>query len=151
MTPALSFVCEARFQVDAPIELGTGADGIHRVIPIAGGTVTGPRLQGVVLPGGSDWQRIRPDGVAEIEARYIIHSDDDALISVVNRGLRTGPPEVMKRLAAGDIVDPALYYFRTAPRFQTASPHYGWLTQSLFLGLGERTPSEVLIRFWCVE
>lgn len=147
----LTLLFEAEVQVGPPLEFGSGPDGAHRVIPINGGTVTGPRLNGVILPGGADWQRIRPDGVAEIEARYAIRATDGALIAVYNRGLRHGPPEVMGRLAAGERVDPATYYFRTTPVFQTASPNYAWLTRSLFLATGERHPDCVRLKVWAVE
>lgn len=151
--PSLTFVFEARVLVGDPVEMGPTADGLrHRMIPIIGGTVTGPKLSGIVLPGGADWQRIRTsDGLTELEARYVIRTDDGDNISVCNRGLRTGPPEVLQRLAAGEPVDPALYYFRTAPQFQTGSPRHAWLTRTLFLATGERRPTEVLIRVWAVE
>ena len=146
--PQLAFLFEAQVHVAAPIEMGPGPNGAHRVIPITGGTVTGPRVNGIVLPGGADWQWIRPDGAAEIEARYIIETNDGARISVVNRGLRHGPPAVLQRLAAGLPVDRAEYYFRTTPVFQTAAPRYEWLTKSVFVATGERHPQHVLIQFW---
>jgi hypothetical protein len=131
--------------------MGPGPNGAHRVIPITGGIVTGPRINGIVLPGGADWQWIRPDGAAEIEARYIIETNDGARINVVNRGLRHGPPAVLQRLAAGLPVDRAEYYFRTTPVFQTAAPRYEWLTKSVFVATGERHPNHVLIQFWEVQ
>lgn len=149
--PQLAFLFEAQVHVAAPIEMGPGPNGAHRVIPITGGTVTGPRVNGIVLPGGADWQWIRPDGAAEIEARYIIEANDGARISVVNRGLRHGPPAVLQRLAAGLPVDRAEYYFRTTPVFQTAAPRYEWLTKSVFVATGERHPQHVLIQFWEVQ
>ena len=151
MTPQLTFLCEARFQVSPPVELGRSSDGVYRMIPITGGTVSGPGITGTVLPGGADWQRVRPDGTAEIEARYVIQTHDGAAISVLNKGLRGGPPEVMRRLAAGEPVDPGEYYFRTAPQFQTGDNRYAWLTQRLFVGLGERAPGAVIIRFWALD
>ena len=69
------------------------------------------------MPGGADWQILRPDGAADLEARYTIQTDDGALIYVVSRGVRHGPPEVLARLNRGERVDPALYYFRTAANF----------------------------------
>lgn len=147
----LQFLFEARVHVAAPIELGPGPNGVHRVIPITGGAVTGPRLTGTVLPGGADWQWIRPDGAAEIEARYLIETSDGALISVCNRGLRHGPPAVLERLAAGLPVHRSEYYFRTTPVFQTAAPRYEWLTKSLFVATGERHPQHVLLQFWEVQ
>jgi hypothetical protein len=131
--------------------MGLGPNGARRVIPITGGLFYGPRLSGIVLPGGADWQWIRPDGVAEIEARYIIETAAGARISVVNRGLRHGPPAVMQRLAAGLPVERSEYYFRTTPVFQTAAPEYEWLTKSIFLATGERHPDHVLLRFWEIE
>ena len=149
--PQLAFLFEAQVHVAAPIEMGPGPNGAHRVIPITGGIVTGPRINGIVLPGGADWQWIRPDGAAEIEARYIIETNDGARINVVNRGLRHGPPAVLQRLAAGLPVDRAEYYFRTTPVFQTAAPRYEWLTKSVFVATGERHPNHVLLQFWEVQ
>ena len=54
------------------VVVGHGPTGERRIVPILGGTVVGPRLSGDILPGGADYQLIRPDGVAEIEARYTL-------------------------------------------------------------------------------
>ena len=102
------------------------------------------------MPGGADWQMIRPDGVAAIEARYILKTDDDLLIPVVNRGLRHGPEDVMRRLAAGENVDPDTYYFRTAPVFEAPAGRYEWLNRSIFIGSGARYPESVHIRIYRV-
>ena len=83
-------------------ELGDGPLGRRRITPITGGEVSGARLSGRVLPGGADWQIVRPDGVAFIDARYTIETHDGALVYVRNRGYRHGPPEVIARLAAGN-------------------------------------------------
>ncbi len=90
-----------------PQELGDAPLGRRRIIPITGGRIDGARLQGTVLPGGADWQIVRTDGVADLDARYTVKSDDGALIYVSNRGLRHGPPEVLAQLARGEDVDPA--------------------------------------------
>ena len=52
---------------------------------------------------------------------------------------------------AGEPVDPALVYFRTVPKFETSAPELQWLMRSIFVGTGERYPSEVVIRFWRLE
>lgn len=149
MTPELHFAFEARVLVGQAIEAATGPDGNrHRMIPILGGTVEGPAISGIVLPGGADWQRIRPDGVAEIEARYQIQAHDGAVITVVNEGFRHGPADVMRRLAAGEPVDPAAYYFRTAPRFHAPEGNYAWMSRTIFVASGQRLPDQVLLRFW---
>jgi hypothetical protein len=146
--PSPEYVGQVDVQVAAPQVIGAGPMGERRVIPILGGQVTGPRLEGEVLPGGADFQLIRPDGVAEIEARYTIRLTNGALVYVVNRGLRHAAPEDMARLLRGEPVPPSRVYFRTTPVFETPDPDHAWLTRSLFLGLGERMPEAVRIRIF---
>jgi len=117
--------------------------GERRVIDILGGTVHGPRLQGRILPGGADWQIIRGDGAADIQARYTIETEAGARILVDSKGLRHGPLEVLAALARGDKVDPSLYYFRTVMRFETADPTADWLNRILALARGQREAQAV--------
>ncbi|HEV2550895.1 MAG TPA: DUF3237 domain-containing protein [Stellaceae bacterium] len=145
---ALDFAFRAEVMVAPPLELGATHLGRRRIIAITGGTIEGPRLLGKVLPGGADWQIIRADGTAELEARYTIAAEDGALISVVNRGLRHGPPEVMQQLVAGKPVDPSRYYFRCTPVFETAAPAHQWLTRTIFVASGARHPDRVELRFY---
>lgn len=149
--PALDFVTAITIAVGPPHEVGATPHGIRRVIPILGGRFDGPLLAGEVVPGGADWQLVRADGVAEIEARYTLRTRDGALIDILNTGLRHGPPEVMADLAAGRPVDPSLYYFRSVPRFETAAPALHWLHRTLFLGTGVRRPDRVVIAVFAVR
>ena len=103
--PALEFVFAAHVTVDRPLDLGDVGKGGRRIVPITGGEFFGRRLRGKVIPGGADWQIIRSDGVAELEARYTLETDDGALIYVRNHALRHGPAEVLAALAAGRSVD----------------------------------------------
>jgi hypothetical protein len=144
------YVGQVDVAVGPPQLVGAGPTGERRVIPITGGIVSGPRLSGVILPGGADFQLIRGDGVAEIEARYTLSLEDGALVYVVNRGLRTAAPEDMARLLRGEPVPPERVYFRTAPVFETAAPQHAWLMRQVFLGFGERQPSAVRIRVFAV-
>ncbi|WP_135468281.1 DUF3237 domain-containing protein [Crenalkalicoccus roseus] len=144
--PAPRFVAAFTVAVGPPLGLGAVPGGERRVVPILGGRVEGPRLAGEVLPGGADFQLIRPDGVAEIEARYALRLTGGALVRVINRGLRHAAPEDMARLLRGEPVPPERVYFRTAPVFETDDPAHAWLCRSLFLGLGERQPERVLLR-----
>ncbi len=148
--PRLDFVGTVEAEVAAPVVVGAGAAGERRIVPILGGRVSGPRLDGEILPGGADFQLIRPDGVAEIEARYALRLSDGALVYVVNRGLRHAAPEDMARLLRGEPVPPERVYFRTAPVFETAAPAYAWLQRGLFLGMGERLPASVRVRIFAV-
>ena len=146
--PSLRFLYTLRVQLGEPQVVGDGPHGLRRIIPIEGGTFSGPRLSGRVRPGGADWQVIRPDGVAELDARYTLETDDGALIYVSNPGIRTGPKEVLERLARGETCDPSEYYFRTRPVFETGSPTYQWLHGIVGVGAGERLPDEVIITFY---
>ena len=147
-TPELRFAFEIDVEVGTPLDLGQTQAGHRRIVPIAGGLVSGPRLAGRVLPVGADWQILRPDGTADLDARYTIQSDDGALIYVVNRGVRHGPAEVLARINRGERVDPASYYFRSSASFETSAPQHAWLTRAVVLGVGERYPDKVVIRFW---
>ncbi len=133
------------------MNLGRTPYGERRVIGISGGTVSGPKLNGRVLPGGADWQIIRGDGAADIQARYTLESESGARILVYSAGLRHGPPAVMEQLARGDKVDPALYYFRTVLRFETSDPSVDWLNRILALARGQREARAVRLDVYEVE
>jgi hypothetical protein len=150
MEPRPAFVAELDAEVGRPLVVGAIATGERRVVPILGGRIAGPRIRGEVIAGGTDTQLIRADGVAEIEARYLLRLEDGALVHVVNRGLRHAAPEDMARLLRGEAVPPERVYFRTAPAFETASPAHGWLMRSLFVGLGDRRPESVRVRIFAV-
>jgi len=143
------------FTIHAELEgitsLGRTPYGERRVIGILGGSVRGPKLNGQILPGGADWQIIRTDGAADIQARYTIETDAGARILVTSEGLRHGPPEVMEGLARGDNVDPALYYFRTVMRFETSDPKVDWLNRILALARGQREARAVRLDVYEVE
>jgi len=128
----------------APIkDLGTTPIGHRRIIDITGGTVTGAKLQGKVLPGGADWQYIREDDVTYLDARYTIETDDGALIYVSNQGYRHAPPDVFARMIKGEPVEDSSYYFRCTPWFETSAPQYDWLNRTIFVGTGGRDPDAV--------
>jgi hypothetical protein len=137
--PIFSIRCEVANIVD----LGPAPFGHRRVVNLLGGTVSGARLHGRIVPGGADWQIMAADGALDIHARYTIESDAGALIQVDSRGVRNGPPDVMARLGRGEDVDPALYYFRTVMRFETAHPSTVWLNRILALAKGAREKNAV--------
>jgi hypothetical protein len=151
-SPGLEFAFEIKVDVSGSTmqELGKTAKGLRRIIPILGGSFHGPSIKGTIIPGGYDWQLVRLDGVAEIEARYVLKTEDNALITIVNTGLRHGPEQVMERLAKGEEVEPSLYYFRSIPVFETSEPKYEWLTKNIFIANGIRKPALVLIQVWKV-
>jgi hypothetical protein len=133
--------------IAAPLQkFGAVPHGIRIVVPVAGGEFEGPRLRGKVLPGGGDWLLQRPDGVLEFDLRITLETDDHALIQMRFEGLRHGPPEVIAALHRGEVVDPARYYFRTLPRFETSSEKYAFLNRIITVGIGETRPEGALHR-----
>jgi Protein of unknown function (DUF3237) len=148
--PKLEFIFAAHVTVGAPLDFGDVGNGGRRVVPITGGDFSGPSLRGIVLGGGADWQVLRHDGVAELDARYALRTDDDAVIAVRNLGLRHGPAEVMAALAAGQPVEPERYYFRGATCFETSAPGYKWLSGHIVVCTGHREPAAVKLRFYKV-
>ncbi|TSA14292.1 MAG: DUF3237 domain-containing protein [Betaproteobacteria bacterium] len=143
--PGLKPLYTSRIDIAVPLDLGQTPGGRRRIVKILGGAFSGARMSGRVLPGGADWQIVRSDGILEVEARYTLETDDGALISITNRGLRHGPAEVMRRLGAGEAVDPAEYYFRTTPVFETGAPGYAWLNGIIAVAVGERRADAVII------
>jgi hypothetical protein len=120
--------------------LGKTPLGERRVAVVEGGTFEGPKLKGTIMRGGSDWILVRPDGAMQLDVRLTLKTEDGALIGMTYRGYRHGPPAVIDRLNRGENVDPAEYYFRTAPLFETAAEKYGWLNRVVAVATGRRLP-----------
>lgn len=131
---------DLRLSIPPLQEVGGPAGAGLRVATVAGGTFSGDRLRGTV-EGGSDWQTLRSDGAIAIDARILLRTDEDEPIGLTYRGLRHGPPDVMTRLAAGEDVDPAAYYFRIQCTFATSAPRFEWLNRILAAGTGRRLPA----------
>ena len=145
MPPTLTHIADITIEVGQPIALGETPAGLRRIVPILGGTIAGPRISGTILPAGADHQVIAKDGYTTLDARYAARLDDGAMLYIVNKGVRFGPPDIMARITQGEPVDPAQVYFRTTPRFETAAPAHLWLTRPLFLATGIRRPDRVEI------
>ena len=94
----LTEVFSLAVDVGVPQSVGRDAAGERRCVPITGGSVSG-KFSGVVLAGGADWQVLRPDGLADLDARYMLKLESGAMVEVWSRGLRIGPAEVMAKLA----------------------------------------------------
>jgi hypothetical protein len=105
-------------------EIGATPQGRLTIFPVIGGSFDGDRLRGTVLPGGGDWVTTRSDGTLELDLRVTLETDDGALIYMTFTGVR----------------DDTNHYFRTLPRFETASPKYAFVNRLLAVGIGEIRP-----------
>ena len=143
--PLLVSMTHIRCEVGALVTLGAAPTGERRYVPLGGGSVRGPELNGALVAGGVDWQVARSDGALEINAHYVIRSDDGALIEVKSEGLRHGPPEVMAQLARGESVPRETYFFRTLVRFTTGAPAWLHLNKVMAISVGQRQAQAVLL------
>lgn len=151
MTPLLHPVCDLVVELSPPHEMGDCPAGLRRIIPIIGGTASGPLLNGRILPIGADWQTVQTGGIADLDARYAIETTDGAVIEVVSKGIRHASAEVAARIAAGDAVPASEYYMRTAIRLDSGHPDYAWVNRALFLATGAKVGSTVTLSVYRVD
>lgn len=143
--PRLEYVYTARVGVSGALEVGEVPDGRRRVIPITGGTFDGPKLRGVVLPGGADWNLSRSDGATVFEASYYMRTDDGVIVRITNTGVGEPP-----RAGAREPRQPIGF---TTPRFDAPKGKYDWLNRSVFVGTVSFDPAAkdpILIRVYRV-
>jgi len=149
--PHLTLVYRLDAVLGEPLELGESAHGHRRIVPLTGGTFSGPELSGTLLPGASaDWQTVLPDGTALGDLRYTLRTAAGDLLYVQSRGIRHGPDEVLARLGRGEEVDPGEYTFRTSTRIETAAPGLDWLNKGVFVSVGARQPGGVIYETYLV-
>lgn len=148
--PGLEYLCELKVKLDPAIVVGQTPKGLRRIIPITGCSVDGPQIKAEILPGGADWQYIRPDGTVELEAHYQIKTSDSVIIYISNTGIRVATPEITTKMAKGEYVPASEYYFRTTPKFESPAGKYYWMNNRLFIAKGVRYPDFVSIQVWKV-
>ena len=148
--PALEYAGTLSVLIADPIDVGPTPEGHRRIIPITGGTVSGPRLHGRVLSAGADFQTLHSPELTQLEARYAVETEDGAIISVDNAALRSGSTEALARIARGEPVDPSEIYFRCAVRLRASASQWDWVNRTLFVGAGERYPDAVVIHLFAV-
>jgi hypothetical protein len=150
--PQLSLVYRLEARLGEALDLGETTQGRRRIVPLTGGTFTGPKLSGTLVPGASaDWQTVLPDGTALGDIRYTLRTDGGDLLYVRSRSVRHGPPEVLARLSRGEHVDPGEYTFRASTRMETAAPALDWLNKGVFTAVGARAAAGVIYDTYLVE
>lgn len=149
--PGLSFLFSMELELEEAQNPGVTPKGQRRIVRVSGGKFQGEKLTGVVLPGGDDWITIHDDGTIIQDVRILLQTDDQALILMTYRGIRTGPSEVLERLNRQEEVNPEDYYFRTSPIFEAANPNYNWLNKRVFIGKGARLPNTVFYSIFTVD
>lgn len=140
LEPRLEYAFDLHPQFAVRRAVGTFAKGDRHFSKVAGGTVSGPLLQGEMI-GGADfplWLHGDVDYM-EFDVRTLIKTADGFTIYMQNRGTLVAAPDVRKRMVAGERVDAAVYYHRSTPIFDAPvdSPH-DWLNRHVFVASGAR-------------
>jgi hypothetical protein len=149
--PRLTLIYRLEASLAQPLDLGDVGQGHRRIVPLAGGTFSGPELNGTLLPGASaDWQIVLSDGTALGDIRYVLQTDGGDLLYVQSRSVRHGSPEVLARLAHGEDVGAAEYIFRTSTQIETAAPDLDWLNKGVFISVAGRQPAGVIYETYLV-
>jgi muconolactone delta-isomerase len=149
--PRLTRVYRLEATLAPPLELGQVAPGHRRVVPLTGGTFSGPDISGKLHPGASaDWQTILPDGTALGDIRYVLETDRGDLLYVQSRSIRHGSPEVLARLGRGEDVDPNEYTFRASTEIETAASDLDWLNKGVFISVAARQAGGVIYETYLV-
>ncbi len=149
--PRLEHLFDIHIDLETPQAIGAAPAGHRQIYIVTGGTVTGPRLKGTVLPGGGDWALMRADGAVQLDVRATLETDDGALIYTTYSGLIILSPDVLGRIAGGEDVPISEYYFYPNPMFQTAAEGYNWLNQTIAIGRGKALGGAVEYRVWAVS
>ncbi|RFU87279.1 DUF3237 domain-containing protein [Streptomyces triticagri] len=125
--------------LEPQLDFGRGPLGRRVFFGSAGGSFEGPAVRGDVLPVGGDWTLFRSDGVMTLDVRLALRTHDGDLLHLTYGGRLVTPPEQAGDLAdpaRRHLVDPARYYFRTNPLFETGSTRYAWLNDLVCVGTG---------------
>jgi hypothetical protein len=150
--PRLTPVYRLEATLGEPVELGDASQGHRRIVPLTGGTFTGPAINGTLLAGASaDWQRMMPDGTALGDIRYTLKTDGGDVLYVQSRSVRHGSPEVLARLRRGEDVDASEYTFRTSTQIETAATELDWLNKGVFVSVGGRQAGAVVYETYLVQ
>ena len=116
------------------------------------GTVSGPRLNGRVVPmSGGDFPLVRPNGVIDFDARYLLEADDGAIIYLQNRGYRWArSDDVAERMSRNEPAGRDDYYMRVSPQFDVPDGPHAWMAKHLFIGVAEKLPKANRIHYFTV-
>jgi hypothetical protein len=151
--PKLEFLGRWSVDLKPPTwDLGQTSDlGVRKIYPITGGTFEGPDFKGTIQNNGADWQIITKDNLSIIDTRYLLKTRDGALVYLQTKGYRYGDPEILKKMANGEVVDPSQYYFRVYMQFETSAPKYQWLNRTMAIGFAMRLPKAVVYDAYMIK
>jgi hypothetical protein len=152
--PKFEFAFTIAIELTRPHWLRPTSMGVTRAaIYAANGTISGPLLSGKVMPlSGGDFPLVRPDGVIDFDARYLLEADDGTVIYVQNRGFRWAKTaEIAEQLSNNQSADPDEYYMRVSPKFDVPEGPHAWMGKHIFVGVAEKLPGANRIHYFVLR
>lgn len=152
--PALDHAFSISIELSKPYWVKPSARGdIRAAIYATEGRVEGPLLNGKIVPmSGGDFPLLRPSGVIDFDARYLIETDDGAIIYLENRGYRwPRTPEIGEKMSRNEPVGFDDYYMRVTPKFDAPAGPHEWMTKHIFVGVAEKLPGANAIHYFVVR
>lgn len=122
----LGHLCQFRIEFAAH-HLHRTPLGTRATYVIGGGRCEGPDFRADVLPGGGDWVLVGTDGVARLDVRATLRTDDGALVAVTSTGRAVLDDAGLARLLGGEMLGADDMYARSSPLFETGDDRYAWL------------------------
>lgn len=149
--PQFEFAFTVRINLSKAHWIRPSSMGMERgAVYVTDGDFEGPSIRGKVLPmSGGDFPLVRPDGVIDFDARYLLETDDGAIIYLQNRGFRWArTSEAAERIARNEPADPSEYYMRVSPKFDVPAGKYEWMGKHIFVGVAEKLPRANAIHYF---
>ena len=131
------FLFDLVLEAQMPTNLAT-ANGGRLIVPISGGTFTGPRLKGTIVPPSGDWVVQRPDGSRLLDVRILLQTDDGQKIYMSWRGIAYTPP-------GGTL------WARIVPTFETALEKSAWLNNVVAVGVYRPDLGKIAYRVYRIQ
>lgn len=151
--PRTEFAFTVSIKLSQAFFLRPSSQGATRAAVYAeSGSFEGPKIRGRVIPmSGGDWPLVRPNGVIDFDARYLLEVEDGTVIYLQSRGYRWAKtPEIAERMARNEDVSDDDYYMRVAPKFDVPEGPHDWLGRYLFVGVAEKLPGANRIHYFKV-
>lgn len=152
--PGLSELMEVRYALTPFTDFGTLPIGRRLHAATTGGTFSGERLSGEVLPGGTDWILVGADGTLRLNIDLALRTTDGALIHAHWTGYLIADPRTRAAFASGAAraaLDPAGYSFRVSANFETGDASLAWLNSMIAVGAARFTEEGLHYRFMAIS
>ena len=140
--PGFRHLLDMRVEFDTP-QIYPTPTGTRMTFVITRGRVEGDRIAGDLLAGGGDWVVLGTDGVARLDVRATLRTDDGAHVHVTVTGRVLMGPEATARYTAGELIRYGEAYARSSPLFDTDDERYRWINAVHTVAINQMSLSEV--------